>query len=502
MKNRSKGIALSYVNSGLSMICGLFLSSYLLRMLGDTEYGVYQTVSAFANYLVLFEFGTGTVMTRNLSMCFGKKASREEIDKNVSTIWTITNILAVFILIVSVVFYCLIGVIYTKSLTVEQIAYSRKIFVFITFYLFFSFYTQTMNGVVLACEKYTFSSSVSVIKLIVRTLLLTALIFLFKYSIVIAIVDMCLSLIIACYEYLYCIKKCNIKFTMKYFDKQIFKNALPLCMAIFMQTIVNQANNNVDKFVIGIMLTPELVALYSVGMYVFSSFSSFTTIPISMYAPQIVKNVAGGMRGKELTKTLIEPSRLITLIGGSILFGFVAAGKQFITIVYGKSYIQAYIIAVLVMVPMFMNMSNGVIINILDAMNKRIYRSNVLLLTTIANIILTVILIKNHGIVGAAFATAICTFVGQVIIMNIYYSKNIGISVMYLFKETYKGMLLYQLVASVVAYFVGQAINNVYLSFVASIVLYLLIFGVAFVVDKRNKNELKQIFSMVKRKND
>ena len=197
MKNRSKGIALSYVNSGLSMICGLFLSSYLLRMLGDTEYGVYQTVSAFANYLVLFEFGTGTVMTRNLSMCFGKKASREEIDKNVSTIWTITNILAVFILIVSVVFYCLIGVIYTKSLTVEQIAYSRNIFVFITFYLVFSFYTQTMNGVVLACEKYTFSSSVSVIKLIVRTLLLTALIFILKYSIVIAIVDMCLSLIIA-----------------------------------------------------------------------------------------------------------------------------------------------------------------------------------------------------------------------------------------------------------------------------------------------------------------
>lgn len=502
MKNRSKGIVLSYVNSGLSMICGLFLSSYLLRMLGDTEYGVYQTVSAFANYLVLFEFGTGTVMTRNLSMCFGKKASREEIDKNVSTIWSITNILAIFILIVSVVFYCLIGVIYTKSLTVEQIAYSRKIFVFITFYLVFSFYTQTMNGVVLACEKYTFSSFVSVIKLIVRTLLLTALIFLFKYSIVIAIVDMCLSLIVVCYEYLYCIKKCNIKFTMKYFDKQIFKNALPLCMAIFMQTIVNQANNNVDKFVIGIMLTPELVALYSVGMYVFSSFSSFTTIPISMYAPQIVKNVAGGMRGKELTKTLIEPSRLITLIGGSILFGFVAVGKQFITIVYGKSYIQAYIIAVLVMVPMFINMSNGVIVNVLDAMNKRIYRSNVLLLTTISNIILTVILIKNHGIVGAAFATAICTFVGQIVIMNIYYSKNIGISVMYLFKETYKGMLLYQIVASVVAYFVGQAINNVYLSFVASILLYLLIFGVAFVVDKRNKNELKQIFSMVKRKND
>lgn len=502
MKNRNKGIALSYLNSGLSMICGLFLSSYLLRMLGDTEYGVYQTVSAFANYLVLFEFGTGTVMTRNLSMCFGKKASKEEIEKNVSTIWTITNILAVIILIVSVVFYCLIGVIYTKSLTVEQISYGRKIFIFITFYLIFSFYTQTMNGVVLACERYTFTSSVSVVKVIVRTLLLTALIFFFKYSIIIAIVDMCLSLIIAVYEYFYCIKKCNMKFTMKYFDKHILKSALPLCLAIFMQTIVNQANNNVDKFVIGIMLTPELVALYSVGMYIFGSFSSFTTIPISMYAPQIVKNVASGMKGKELTKTLIAPSRLMTLIGGSILFGFIAAGKQFVTIVYGKSYIQAYIIAVLVMVPMFINMSNGVLVNVLDAMNKRIYRSNILLLTTVANIILTVILIKNHGIVGAAFATAVCTFVGQIVIMNIYYSKKIGISVMFLFKETYKGILLYQVVAAVVSYFIGQAINNVYLSFVISIILYLLVFGIAFVIDKRNKKELKQIVSMVKRKND
>ena len=51
-------------------------------------------------------------------------------------------------------------------------------------------------------------------------------------------------------------------------------------------------------------------------------------------------------------------------------------------------------------------------------------------------------------------------------------------SVMYLFKETYKGMLLYQIVASVVAYFVGQAINNVYLSFVNSCLWYFLKFSI------------------------
>lgn len=57
--SRGVGISISYINTALNMICGLFLSSFLLRHLGDNEYGLYQTVAAFATYLVLLEFGAG-----------------------------------------------------------------------------------------------------------------------------------------------------------------------------------------------------------------------------------------------------------------------------------------------------------------------------------------------------------------------------------------------------------------------------------------------------------
>ena len=69
MNKRSVGIALSYVNSFLNLVTGLFLSSFLLRQTGAVDYGIYQTVSSFVNYLVLLEFGTGTVMIRNISVC-------------------------------------------------------------------------------------------------------------------------------------------------------------------------------------------------------------------------------------------------------------------------------------------------------------------------------------------------------------------------------------------------------------------------------------------------
>ena len=105
MKKRNAGIILSYIHTFLNMVCGLFLSSYLLKMTSKTNYGIYQTVSSFVNYLVLLEFGTGSVMTRNLSMCRANGASKDEIQKNVSTIWSITNALSITITLVAIGFY-------------------------------------------------------------------------------------------------------------------------------------------------------------------------------------------------------------------------------------------------------------------------------------------------------------------------------------------------------------------------------------------------------------
>lgn len=503
-QNRSAGITLSYVYTFLNMILGLFMSSFLLRSLGDTSYGIYQTMSSFANYLVLLEFGTGTVMTRNLSICRSKNATELEIQKNVSTIWTITNVLGAVILTVSVIFYFSLDSVYAKSLTASQLAEGKSIFIAVTVFLLASFYVSTLNGVVLAYEKYTLNSKISIVKIIVRTALLVALITLVKKAIWIALVDAALGVAIALFLLLYSKKSFGIRFNFSNFDKIVFKSALPLCFAVFLQGIVNQANSNVGKFIIGIKLPPEVVSLYSVGLYVYSLFSSITTIPITMYAPQLTRDVTNGLRGKELTKQMIQPSRLIVLIGGSVLFGFISVGKQFISIIYGDKYLQAWLIAIIIMVPMFINMSNGIIINVLDAMNKRMSRSIVLIITTALNIVMTIFFVDWWGVIGVAVATAACTLIGHVILMNIYYMKAIKINVFYMFYKTYKGILVYQIVGAIVAYFVGQLISNVYVSFVVGGCLYVFVAFIGFFLFGKNKYEkelVSKVLNKIRRKN-
>ena len=201
-KNRSVGLILSYANTFLNMVCGLFLSSFLLKQAGDANYGVYQTMSAFANYLVLLEFGTGTVLARNISACRARQESKLQIERNISTIWTITTVLSILILLVAIGFYFSIEYVYAKSMTAEQIELGKRVFIFMVIFLLSSFCLQTLNGIALAHEHYTYSSSVSIVKILTRTALLVGLMLHFKNVVVIAAVDAAVGVALAVFFFL------------------------------------------------------------------------------------------------------------------------------------------------------------------------------------------------------------------------------------------------------------------------------------------------------------
>lgn len=482
------------------MVIGLFLSRFLIRTLGDTDYGIYQTVSSFANYLVLLEFGTGTIMVRNIALCRSSNASKEELERNISTIWSIGNILAAVILAVSVCFYFSFDSIYSGSLSPSQIRYAKNIFIFVTANLIISFLWQTLKSVAMGFEDYTFSSKTAIVKLILRTVLLVALTLPVKQSIVIAVVDAALSFVILVYTYFYCIRKFKVNVDFSSFDGIILKTMLPLCFAVFLQAIMTQANNNVAKFALGVMTSPETVSLYSIGLYVFSMCNSVTYLPVGIYAPRAAKVVHDSHGdGSVITESMIKPARLVVLVSGTITFGFIAAGKPFVSILYGPQYMQAWTIAVLLMLPLVLIAPVSMVENILTVLNKRLVRSVILLCTTAINILLTITLINQCGVVGAAFSTGFCNFFGLAVLANIYYIKALRLNIGYLYKCCYKGILIYQIAGAVAGYFLGANISNRFLAFCVSGTLFVMIAFGGFILFGMNDSEKQMLGRMMKK---
>ncbi len=501
MKSRNKGIALSYIHLIVNMICGLFLSSYLIRCLGETEYGIYQTVASFANYLVLLEFGTGTVMAQSLSACRGTKSTKEKLNKTVSTVWTITNVLVVIILIASVVMFFFIDRAYSKSFTAENIKTAKEIFVLVTINLVVSFYAQSLSGIPLSFEKYHFSPIIKICSTASRTVLIGAIVFKYRYALVIAVIDIFISLCTLLVSYGYVKKHLGLEFSIKNYDSKVFKTVLPLSVALFLQSLINQANNNVDKMFIGMFISPEAVTLYSVPMYIFSVFCSVGTVPYSMYSTQIVKAISGGTSPDGLMDKYISASKLSAVVCGSIFCGFIAVGKPFIKIIYGDQFEDAWLIAIILMLPSFLIFLMGVLTNVLDALGKRMIYTFVLTGNTLSNIVLTLLLLKPFGYIGAAVATSVCSFV-QLFFMMWFYTKKIKIKVWRVFLPCFKKIIPFEAVATLAGYFVSSLIpcNNIrssLLSFVLGGSTYVAVFALLyFTFDKEAK---KTIGSVLKR---
>lgn len=477
INSRRTGISLSYVNTIANTVIGLFLSIYVIRVVGKIEYGIYQSMSSFLSYLTLLEFGMGSIMTRNVALCEKDDANRLIVWKNVSTVWVISLAISLVMALGVGIFYANIGKIYVRTLTPEQISYGKWIFLAMAVRMVLAFLAQGLKGCILGFEHYSVSQTISLLHLLIRTMLVIVLLNIFEKTLAMAVCDLLLQLLLTGFFYYYCRKKLKLKFSIKHFDRSVFIASLPLAFALFLQTIVNTANGNVDKFVISVLIDPESVAIYSVAMFIYMTYSALMSTPISMYMPQVARDMKDGKRGMELTETLVSPCRLATFIGAAILFGFISVGRQFIELFYGSDYRQAWLIALLIMIPMFINMTNGVLVNVLDVMNKRLMRSLCLMLTTSANIILTIIWVKNWSILGAALATCICTVVGQDILMNIYYAKGIKIRVIWLYRKSYQGILACFIISSVISFFVASMLSNNLLAFLTGGVLFVVVSG-------------------------
>ncbi len=501
MNNRKTGLILSYTETVVNMVCGLFLSSFLLRVLGDFEYGLYQTMSAFVSYLVILEFGTGTVMCRHLLVA-KETSDPERKNKITATLWYITLVLGVLILAVGTVFAFSIRKIYVNTIPAEQMSYAVKIFSVMLLYLLFSFFNQTLSGTFIGNENYNIGNIIQISRILCRAVILTVAVVSVKLSIVIAICDAVISFAVLMFTAVYVKRKYAFSFRLRDFDRDVLRDSLPLCIALLLQTVINQANNNVDKFIISIRMNMESVSLYSVAMYIFAMFSSITTKPITMYMPQVAENMRKGLRGKALAKSLVPSGRLVALVGGTVVFGFAVVGRQFIEIVYGKEYTMAWVVALILLVPAFVNMTGGNVENVLDVLNKRQVRSYMLTLTTAINIVLTVWFVGFWGIIGAAVATAISIALGHLTFLNIYYYKALSMNIWALYIDSYKGIVPAQIIAALIGMASCFFIENKYVSFAVGGVVFVVaefVFLMLFGFNEGERKNVKKLFCKIKK---
>lgn len=483
------GVVLSYVSMIVQNVIAIVYTPVMLRLLGQSEYGLYQLVYSVVSYLGLLSFGFGSAYVRFYSR-YKVKDDQEGIAKLNGMFMIVFNIIAIIALLAGGVLVGNVNNLFSKSLTANEINTATILMILMVINLAISFPSSVFDSFVTAHECYFFQRVISLLQTVLNPFLTLPLLLMGYKSISLVVVTTILTVSKFIINYWYCIKKLRMRFIFHNMNFSLLKEIGVFSFYIFINMIVDQINWSVDKFILGVFSGTTAVAIYAVGGQINTMYMSLSTSISSVFIPRVNKIVARDENNnEELTELFTRVGRIQFIILAMVIGGFIVVGKYFINVWAGTDYNKAYYVALLLIIPVTVPLTQNLGIEIQRAKNMHIFRSIIYFLIAIGNVFISIPLVQLFGEMGAALGTAISLIIGNIIVMNWYYQVKIKLDMLYFWKQIL--MLMPCVVTStLLALFLSNIlIVNSIVNFIIVGVFYVLVYLVCLITFGMNSYE-------------
>ena len=220
--NRKTGVILSYVLLVVEIFSTLLFTPFLIRTLGQAEYGIYQLVLSITAYLALLDLGVGNSVIRYIAKY---RANNDKLSQRIflgiTTIYY--SIIAVVVLIVGGFVLLNFSSIFAKGLSDEEIELAKKLFTVTIIGTAFSLATSSFSNVVIAYERFSVSKGTTIILTIVKILVSALALAMGMGSLAIVVIHLLISVVARGIYICYVLFKLKIVPLFKDFDFKFIK---------------------------------------------------------------------------------------------------------------------------------------------------------------------------------------------------------------------------------------------------------------------------------------
>lgn len=432
------GSSLSYIQMALNIIIGLAYTPVMIRLLGDSEYGLYNTVSSTIAMLSVLSLGIGSGYIRYYSK-YKAEGKQESIYRLNSLFLVIFTIIGAVAMVCGVVLSNNLQLVFSDGLTAKEYDIAKILMLLLTLNLAISFPASLFSHIITAHEKFIFLKLLGMLRTVFSPLITLPLLLMGYRSIAMVTVTVSVYLLVDIIYFLYVIFVLKEKFVFGKIESGLFRNLMVYTSFIAINLIVDQINSNLDKFLLGRFHGTTVVAVYSAGYTIYTFYMMFSTSVSTVFTPRIhgiISSPEVTDKKKSLTELFTRVGRIQFLILALVASGLIFFGKAFITDFWaGKTYGDAYYVVLLLVIPSTVPLIQNLGIEIQRAQNKHQFRSIVYLFMAGINFGLTCWLGRLYGAVGATIGTAISLVFANGLIMNIYYHKKCNLDIIAFWKS-------------------------------------------------------------------
>ena len=470
----SRGVMLSFIAQGVAILVNLVYTPFMVRILGQNEYGLYQLVQSVVNYLNLMNFGfSGAYIS------FYSRAKAQQGPEGIARLngMFLRIFLAITLVCVLAGAFLVSNIqVLGERLTKAEYVTARKLMILLALNLAVSFPNTVFTVHIAARERFVFKQGVTILNYVLIPLCNLPVLYMGLGSVGVAGVTLGLAVLRLGLNMGYCLGKLKMRFSFGRFDKALFASLVGFTFFIFLSDVVDQMNTNVDKFLLGRMIGTGAVAVYSVGFELSTYFTFCSWVIPEMFVPETNRIAVEEQDDAKLTDMFTRIGRYNNYILLLILTAFILAGKQFIRLWVGEGYETSYYAGVILMIARYIPAVQTMGITIQNAKNMHRPRAVIYFIIACMNVVVSIGLIQLWGVVGTSLGTLAAVALGAGLFMNLYYHRRIGLNVF----TFWKGLLRWIPLAAALCGGIWLVIRNMSLDNWPRLIAFLMIYAILY----------------------
>jgi len=429
-----KNVGSSWFSLGVNILVGIFLSPFILHRLGDTAYGIWVLIFSVTGYYGLFDLGIRSSVIRYVST-YTATDNNDGLTKLINT--SLVTYTAIGAVAMGVTLVCSFYVEHLFRIPQEFLATARLLFLMVGAAVSIGFPTGVFGGILEGLQRFYFVNLTN----LVSTLLRAGLIVLAMehgYGLVtVAFITVILPIIGSLVRALIVLRILPIRLGWRYVDPGSFREIANYSAISFILMIAYKLRFKTDEIVIGTFLSVTAITYFSIGDRLLDYAAEVVSSLAQIFVPMSGQSDARGDTN-HLRKILVAGNRTCALVIFPMTAILVILGKSVIEAWVGARYVPASYPVLLVLVfPITTSLAQAASPRILYGMARHQSLAWVTLMESVANLILSIVLITPFGIVGDAAGTAIPLLCTTLFFMPRHLCRLLGIRVRTFFWEAY-----------------------------------------------------------------
>jgi O-antigen/teichoic acid export membrane protein len=434
-----KNVGSSWFSLATNVVVGVLLSPFILHHLGDAAFGIWVLIFSITGYYGLFDLGIRSSIVRFVSK-FSAVEDTDNLARVINTSFGIYSIIGILAMLVT-----LAGTIYVDSIfkiPPQFHSTAQWLLLIVGTSVAIGFPLGVFGGILEGLQRFDVLNWTGLGATLLRALLIVIALKHGHGLLMIAIITTGLPLIGTLVRAWMAMNLVHVPIGLRYIDKATARSMANYSGLSFMIIISARLRFQTDEIVLGTMLSTAAITQFSIGARIVDYANDVVHGLAQIFVPMSSQSEAKGDMPR-LRKMLIGGNRACAFVILPICIVLILLGKALIEVWVGPKYVSvSYPVLVVLVIPFTLLLAQAVSARILIGMGRHRTFGIVTLIEGVANVVLSVLLVRPYGVFGDAVGTAIPLTCTMLVFIPRHICRVLGVSVWTYLKHAYTLPLL------------------------------------------------------------